>query len=227
MLLCRQEIKYMKIAPEGIPFIGFFFVLTAVVFLALSTRYSMYWALIPLALTLFMVYFFRDPERIVPPASGYISPADGRVLLVEEPVDDMVFLNRNVKMLSIFMSPLNVHINRAPCSGTVKLVKHKPGSFKAAYHKEAPWKNESTSMVLACDSGEELLVRQVAGALARRTVCRVKPGDRLERGERYGMIKFSSRVDMYLPLEAEVLVEVGQMVRAGETIIARMPGEVK
>jgi len=215
----------MKIAPEGIPFIGFFFVLTGVVFFALSTRHSMYWALIPLVLTLFMVYFFRDPQRTVPTEAGYISPADGRVLLVEEPVDDMVFLHRDVKMLSIFMSPLNVHVNRAPCSGTVKLVKHKPGSFKAAYHKEAPWKNESTSMVLACDSGAELLVRQVAGAIARRTVCRVKEGDRLERGDRYGMIKFSSRVDVYLPLEAEVLVKVGQIVKAGETLIARMPGE--
>jgi len=215
----------MKIAPEGIPFIGFFFVLTGIVFFALSARHTMYWALIPLALTLFMVYFFRDPERMVPAEAGYISPADGKVLLVDEPVDDTVFLKRNVKMLSIFMSPLNVHINRAPCAGTVRLVKHKPGSFKAAYHKEAPWKNESTSMVLECGSGQELLVRQVAGALARRTVCRVKPGDRLERGERYGLIKFSSRVDVYLPLEAEVLVKVGQKVKAGETLIARMPGE--
>lgn len=215
----------MKIAPEGIPFIGFFFVLTGLVFFAFSTRHSMYWALIPLVLMLFMVYFFRDPERSVPAEAGYISPADGEVLLVDEPVDDTVFLKKNIKMLSIFMSPLNVHINRAPCAGTVRLVKHKPGSFKAAYHKEAPWKNESTSMILECGSGQELLVRQVAGALARRTVCRVKPGDRLERGERYGLIKFSSRVDVYLPLEAEVLVKVGQKVKAGETLIARMPGE--
>jgi len=217
----------MKIAPEGIPFIGFFFVLTGVVFFALSARHSVYWAAIPLVLMLFMVYFFRDPERTVPVEAGYISPADGKVLLVEEPVDDMVFLKKDVKMLSIFMSPLNVHINRAPCAGTVKLVKHKPGSFKAAYHREAPWKNESTSMVLECDSGQVLLVRQVAGALARRTVCRVKPGDKLGRGDRYGLIKFSSRVDVYLPLEAEVLVRVGERVKAGETIIARMPGERK
>jgi phosphatidylserine decarboxylase len=215
----------MKIAPEGIPFIGFFFVLTGIVFFALGTRYSVYWAIVPLVLTLFMVYFFRDPERIAPPEAGYLSPADGKVLLVEEPVDDMVFLKRDVKMLSIFMSPLDVHVNRAPCAGTVRLVKHKPGSFKAAYHREAPWKNESTSMILACDSGHEILVRQVAGALARRTVCRVAPGDKLRRGERYGMIKFSSRLDVYLPLEAEVLVEIGQMVKAGQTILARAPGE--
>lgn len=211
----------MKIAPEGVPFIAIFFVLTVIAIFSFGPR----WTLIPLVLTLFMVYFFRDPERVVPVEAGFISPADGKVLLVEEPVDDMVFLHKNVKMLSIFMSPLNVHVNRAPCAGEVKLVKHKAGSFLKAYHKEAPWKNESTSMVLACDSGEQLLVRQVAGAVARRTVCRVKPGDRLERGDRYGMIKFSSRVDVYLPLEAEVLVEVGQMVKAGESLIARMPGE--
>ena len=220
----------MKIAPEGIPFLVFFIALTVAAFASRDmfgprwTTASTAATVLMIALTLFMVYFFRDPERVTPVGPGFVAPADGKVLLVEEPVDDTVFLHRNVKMLSIFMSPLSVHVNRAPCAGEVKLVKHNPGSFLKAYHKEAPWKNESTAMVLECATGESLLVRQVAGAVARRTVCRVSPGDRLERGERYGMIKFSSRVDMYLPLEAEVLVSVGQMVTAGETLIARMPG---
>ncbi len=218
----------MKIAPEGIPFLIFFISLTIAAF-ASKFMFGPRWAIASTAatglmifLTLFMVYFFRDPERTVPVEAGYIAPADGKVLLVE-PIDDMEYLNRKVKMLSIFMSPLSVHVNRAPCAGEVKIVKHRAGQFLKAYHKEAPWKNESTTMVLACDSGEELLVRQVAGAVARRTVCRVKPGDKLERGQRYGMIKFSSRVDLYLPEDAEILVEVGQMVRAGETVLARKP----
>ena len=218
----------MKIAPEGIPFIIFFIALTVSAFAGIfmfGPRWGMASgaaSVLMLALALFMVYFFRDPDRIIPVEAGYVAPADGRVLLVE-PVDDMEYLNRKVKMLSIFMSPLNVHVNRAPCAGEVRIVKHRAGQFLKAYHKEAPWKNESTTMILTCDSGEELLVRQVAGAVARRTVCRVSPGDKLERGQRYGMIKFSSRVDLYLPEDAEILVEVGQMVRAGETVLARMP----
>lgn len=216
----------MRIAPEGIPFIGTFMALLIICIagvFVLGGRWSAVSggaSVLMLVLMLFMVYFFRDPERTVPQEQGYISPADGVVLLVE-PIDDMDMIGKRVKMLSIFMSPLNVHVNRAPCDGTVDIVKHKPGSFKAAYHKEAPWKNESTTMILKCDSGERLLLRQVAGAVARRTVCRVKPGDTLKRGERYGMIKFSSRVDVYLPEDAEVLVSIGQKVLAGETIIAR------
>ena len=214
----------MKIAPEGIPFIAFFFVLTGIVFFALNTRASLYWAAIPLALTLFMIFFFRDPDRTTPPEMGYISPADGEVILLED-IDDVQFGLGDVKMMSIFMSPLSVHVNRAPCAGEVKLVKHRAGEFLKAYHREAPWKNESTSMILECDSGEQILVRQVAGAVARRTVCRVKPGDTLERGARYGMIKFSSRVDLYLPKDVEVTVAMDQMVKAGETVLARKPGD--
>jgi phosphatidylserine decarboxylase len=215
----------MRIAPEGIPFIVFFAALTVAAF-AGKFMFGQRWAafsvaasILMFALLLFMVFFFRDPDRSVPDEAGYIAPADGRVIMIE-PVDDDRFLNRRVKMISIFMSPINVHINRAPCAGTVRLVEHRPGSFKAAYHREAPWKNESTSMLLECESGETLLVRQVAGALARRTVCRVGEGARLERGQRYGMIKFSSRVDVYLPEDVEFRVKAGDRVYAGETVIA-------
>jgi phosphatidylserine decarboxylase len=148
------------------------------------------------------------------------------VLLVE-PIDDTEWVGRRMTMISVFMSPLNVHVNRAPCSGEVVRVKHIAGQFLKAYHKEAPWKNEQTNMVLKCDAGGEILVRQVAGAVARRTVCRVRPGARLERGERYGMIKFSSRVDVYLPEDVDVRVAVGERVYAGQTILAVRPEEAR
>jgi len=204
----------MRIAPEGYPFIAVFFVLTVIAVFVFGPK----WAVIPLALTLFMVYFFRDPERVVPPALGYISPADGRIVLVEQEHEDQ-YLKSDVLQISIFMSPMNVHVNRAPCEGEIVAIKHTPGSFKAAYKKEASWKNENTAMHLSCEGGD-VLVRQVAGFLARRTVNRMKPGDSLERGERFGMIKFSSRVDLYLPPGAEPKVKIGDAVKAGETILA-------
>ncbi len=210
----------MKIAPEGVPFIGFFFVLTAVVFFALGTKHSIYWTVLPLVLTLFMVYFFRDPERVTPPAPGYISPADGRILFTEHEPERQFLGGRSVMKVSIFMSPMNVHVNRVPCDGEVVAVSHKPGSFMAAYRKEASWKNENTAMHLKCDEGPEIVVRQVAGFVARRTVCRAKSGDRLKRGARYGIIKFSSRLDVYLPEDVALKVKPGDRVYAGETILA-------
>ncbi|MCK4911338.1 MAG: phosphatidylserine decarboxylase family protein [Thermodesulfovibrionales bacterium] len=210
----------MKIAPEGVPFIGFFFVLTAVVFFALGTKHSIYWTVIPLILTLFMVYFFRDPERVVPAEPGYISPADGKVLFTEHEEEPQFLDGRRVMKVSIFMSPMNVHVNRVPCDGEVVDVKHKPGSFMAAYRKEASWKNENTALHLKCDEGPDIVVRQVAGFVARRTVCRVGPGDRLKRGERYGLIKFSSRLDVYLPEDVALKVAPGDRVYAGETVLA-------
>jgi phosphatidylserine decarboxylase len=203
-----------RIAPEGYPFIAVFFVLTVIAVFVFGPR----WAVIPLVLTLFMVYFFRDPERDVPPALGYISPADGRVVLVEHGREDQ-YLKDDVLQISIFMSPLNVHVNRAPCDGEIVEIQHTPGSFKAAYRKEASWKNENTAMHLRCTGGD-VLVRQVAGFLARRTVNRMKPGEKLSRGERFGMIKFSSRVDLYMPPGAEPKVQIGDHVKAGETILA-------
>jgi phosphatidylserine decarboxylase len=119
------------------------------------------------------------------------------------------------------MSPFNVHVNRAPLDGTVEDVIHREGRFRPAYSDEAPMENESTTMMLSTSYGQ-VLVRQIAGILARRTVCRVKPGDSLRRGERYGLIKFGSRVDIYLPKSAEILVKVNDRVKAGSTVLARM-----
>lgn len=172
-------------------------------------------------LLLFMLFFFRDPERTAPHGKGlFIAPADGKVIVIRE-TDENEYIGGKVKQISIFMSPLNVHVNRAPCDGIVEVVKHTPGGFKAAYSDEASIVNENIAMLLRTEYGK-VLVRQVAGFLARRAVCRVKPGDSLKMGERFGIIKFSSRVDLYLPADVEVAVREGERVRAGETVLARI-----
>jgi phosphatidylserine decarboxylase len=207
----------MKFAPEGYPFIVVFVVITLSVFL-----FGPAWAtVIPLVLTLFMLYFFRDPERHIPDNKDiFVSPADGKIIVVRE-IHESRHLNSDVKQISIFMSPLNVHVNRSPCDGKVKTVRHNAGKFFAAYKDEASVKNENIEMVLETRYGE-LLVRQVAGFVARRAVCRKNEGDVLMRGERYGIIKFSSRLDVYLPKASTVIVKLGDMVKAGETIIAKI-----
>jgi phosphatidylserine decarboxylase len=205
----------MKVAPEGVPFIGFFAVATAAVLFLVSPIV----AVVPFGLLLFMLYFFRDPERALPQAEGFISPADGRVISIV-PQFEREHLKCNAMRISIFMSPFNVHVNRAPCDGEVLSVKHTPGSFKAAYRESASLKNENTAMLMKNGVGN-ILVRQVAGFVARRTVCRVSPGTTLKRGERFGLIKFSSRVDIFLPCDVEVLVRPNDKVKAGESLLAR------
>lgn len=213
----------MKFAPEGYPFIIVFMVLTGIGMLVWGVK----GAVLPLALTLFMLYFFRDPERIPPAEAGFISPADGKVIVIKD-ADEPTFLKGNAKMISIFMSPLNVHVNRAPCSGKVMEVKYSAGRYLAAYHDDASRLNENTAMVFKCNStGRDILVRQVAGFVARRTVNRMSEGAALARGERFGIIKFSSRVDIHLPVDVEVKVKLGDVVKAGETIIAVTKEEVR
>jgi phosphatidylserine decarboxylase len=154
----------------------------------------------------------------VPHGQGlFVAPADGKVIVVRE-TDENEYLHARARQISIFMSPMNVHVNRVPCDGKVKVVKHTKGIFLAAYNDEASVRNEHIDMVLETRYGD-VLVRQVAGFVARRAVCRVSEGDVLQRGERYGIIKFSSRVDLYVPLDADVKVQTGDMVRAGETVL--------
>lgn len=205
-----------KTASEGYPFIFAFLLLTVLVaFLA------PWGATVPLALSLFMVYFFRDPERRVPPGEKiFVSPADGKVILIQKVFEEK-FLKSDVLEVSIFMSPLNVHVNRAPCDGSVQAVAHTPGKFFSAFKHEASLQNENIAMLLDTKYGK-VLVRQVAGFLARRAVCKVKPGDLLKMGERYGIIKFSSRLDLYLPKSAQIKVKLGDSVKAGETVIAEI-----
>ena len=179
-------------------------------------------ALLPLLAGVgFCLYFFRDPERQPPSGDDLIiSPADGRVLEVV-PGREEQFLHAPATRVSIFMSPLDVHVNRSPVTGTVELVRHTAGKFRAAFADKASLDNERNAVVLA-SGGRRYLVVQIAGALARRIVCARQPGDRLARGERFGMIMFGSRVDVFLPPGVEPRVARGDRVRAGQTVIAQV-----
>jgi phosphatidylserine decarboxylase len=205
-----------QFAKEGYPFILFF---ASITILSAILRWN--WVtVIALVLTLFMFYFFRDPDRITEQdKNAFISPADGKIILITEAKEDEV-LNKNRRKISIFMSPLNVHVNRAPCSGEVKNVQHYPGKFYSAFKDDASILNEHITMHLDCEHHGPVIVKQIAGTVARRAVCRVKPGDSLSQGQRYGIIKFSSRVDIFLPLDTEVKVELNDVVKAGETVLA-------
>ncbi|MCE5194126.1 MAG: phosphatidylserine decarboxylase family protein [Nitrospiraceae bacterium] len=207
----------LKFAPEGYFFIAFFGIATIISFLLQGSWFT----ILPFLLTMFMFYFFRDPERKIPEEGDiFVSPADGKIIVIKDTFENE-HLKTDVKQISIFMSPLNVHVNRVPCDGTVKTVKYIPGSFKAAYKDEASLKNENIAMVFESRYGN-ILLRQIAGYIARRAVCRVKAGDSLKRGERYGIIKFSSRVDIYLPKNIDIKVKLGDSVKAGETIIGHV-----
>jgi phosphatidylserine decarboxylase len=203
-----------KFAAEGYPFILIFTLITLIVLL-----FGKLWiTTIPFALTLFMLFFFRDPERITLEGSGvFYSPADGKVILIRETKEGEL-LNEGAFEISIFMSPFDVHINRAPCKGTVKDVKHYPGRFFAAFKNDSSVLNEHVTILLETEHGK-IVVRQVAGFLARRIVCRVKPGDSLKEGQRYGLIKFGSRVDVFLPLNTQIKVKLNDKVKAGETVL--------
>lgn len=210
----------IKLAPEGYPFIIFFAVISAVVFLA----GGIWAAIIPFLLTFFMLFFFRDPDRTTPEGgNNFISPADGRVLQVQNVFEEN-YLKGGAIEISIFMSPLNVHVNRAPCDGVVESVVHTPGRYLSAFKPEASIRNENIAMLMKSDY-YKVLVRQVAGAIARRAVCRARPGDTLKRGERYGIIKFSSRLDVFLPEDTVIKVKPGDKVKAGESVLGHLPSK--
>ena len=172
----------------------------------------------------FVLWFFRDPSRRIPEDVGLlVSPADGRVVEVAQ-VNEPQYLKSAAHKIAIFMSPLNVHVNRAPCAGEVEAVEHRPGRYHNAENPAASSENESVAMLIKGAEGHaRVLVRQVAGVLARRIVCAVAAGARLERGQRFGMIKFGSRAEVYVPVEAgfEVRARLGERVKAGETVLGR------
>jgi len=205
-----------RFAPEGIPYIGITSVASVITYL-LSLKII---AVIFFFLFLFMLYFFRDPKRKIPSEKNiFLSPADGKVILIKE-IKEKAFLDSPTQQISIFMSPLNVHINRCPCDGIVKLIKYTPGNFKAAYTDKAAISNENVIMVLNTSYGI-VIVKQIAGILARRVVCHAKVGEKLRMGQRYGIIKFGSRVDLFLPKTVKIVVKEGDKVKAGETIVAK------
>jgi phosphatidylserine decarboxylase len=172
-----------------------------------------------LILTLFMLFFFRNPRRAVVQGDHLVvSPADGKVVAVKDVRDDD-YLHQDVKRISIFLSVLNVHVNCAPVRGTVESIDYKPGKFNIAAVEKASLENEQTSMVIV-GHGCKILVKQIAGILARRIICYVKQGDVVEKGQRYGLICFGSRVDIFLPENCEIRVKVGDRVKGARDIIA-------
>ena len=169
-----------------------------------------------------VLYFFRDPERPRPPGEELIlSPADGQVVAIKR-VEEPLFIQGPAIRVSIFMSIWDVHVNRSPVSGVVKLFRHVPGQFLQAFLPEASDVNEHN--LLGIQAGERrILVKQIAGILARRCVSYVTVGDQLERGERFGLIRFSSRVDTFLPPDVEIHVQIGDSVQSGQSILAQWP----
>lgn len=205
------------IALEGYPFIALFAFIT-VVFALLEWSFL---AIVFLALTLFTVYFFRNPDRTVPQGEDLvISPADGKVVFVDLVQEDR-FLNDQVLKISVFMSVFNVHVNRVPCSGNVVDQFYNKGQFVNAALDKASIENEQGGMVIETAGGQKLLVVQIAGLIARRIVTYPVVGDLIERGQRYGLIRFGSRVDVYLPKDTVTDIKLGDRCVAGETVIGR------
>ena len=208
----------IPIAKEGIPYIS----LAAFFTLVFAIVHWISITLVFLLITFLVVNFFRDPERIVPDEPGLVvSPADGKVIRVEE-AEETFFLKRRAIKISIFMTIFNVHVNRMPYSGKVKTVKHWPGRFVSANKNRASVENERNAVLLDIDGERQLLVVQVAGLIARRIVCWAKPGDFVARGERYGMIRFGSRLDVFVPLNSNIKVKRGDKVRAGESVLCQL-----
>ncbi len=216
----------MRVAREGYPVLAAAAGVTVV-----AALFGWTWiALVALVATLFLVNFFRDPERLTPPGGHLVtSPADGRVVAILDDIREERFIKGPCRRVSIFMSPLDVHVNRIPIDGTVLDVRHQDGRFHAAFLDKASELNEQNAVLLEDRYGDRVLFVQIAGQLARRIVCRLHPGDRVRRGERYGMIMFGSRLDLYLPPAVDIRVKIGDHVAAGSSVIAvctgRPPGD--
>ena len=205
------------IAKEGWPFLGAAFVLSLVV-----TGGWGWWSLPFWAATFFMLQFFRDPPRSAPAdADAVISPADGRIVAVGKSRDP--YLDRSALKISVFMNVFNVHSNRSPVDGEVRKAWYFGGRFFNAALDKASVENERNALWIHTDGGAEVTCVQVAGLIARRILCYVQTKDRLKRGQRFGFIRFGSRVDVYLPVDATPQAVVGDKVFAGETILARLP----
>jgi phosphatidylserine decarboxylase len=205
------------LAREGWPFIAG----SVVVSLAVTWFGGFAWSIPLWVVAIFIIQFFRDPPRDVPAAANAVlSPADGRIVKVERVRDP--YTERDTVLVSVFMNVFNVHSNRSPVDGTVESVKYSPGAFVNADLDKASTENERNAMVMKLADGERISVVQVAGLIARRILCYVKAGDALEKGQRYGFIRFGSRVDVYLPLTARPKVAVGDVVYATTTVIAEL-----
>lgn len=205
----------ISIAKEGYPIIGLFAV-SALVFACFKCPFG---ALIFLVLLWFSVFFFRDPERVVPSGSGLaVSPADGKIVRIQKREDPISGKEKNC--ISIFMNVFSVHVNRSPVAGTLQKIAYYPGKFMNAAFDKASTDNERCVYQVVDEDGFNWEFVQISGLIARRIVCRADEGDVLSRGERFGMIRFGSRVDVYLPEEYEPAVKIGEQVFAGQSVLA-------
>jgi phosphatidylserine decarboxylase len=205
------------IAREGWPFLA-----GSVLIALLATVWCAAWSIPLWIIALFVLQFFRDPPREIPQDAGAVlSPADGRIVAVERINDP--YVQREAIKVSVFMNVFNVHSNRSPVDGTVQQVWYFPGKFVNADLDKASTENERNAVWLKTANGTDITSVQVAGLIARRILCYVKTGDVLTRGQRYGFIRFGSRVDVYLPLDASVKVSIGDKVSATTTILAMLP----
>ena len=206
------------IAREGWPFLA----IAVIVAVLASTLVPGILSFLAWVVALFVLQFFRDPARVIPQDAGAVlSPADGRVIKVERTQDS--YGKRDAILISVFMNVFNVHSNRSPVDGKVELVQYFPGKFVNADLDKASGENERNAVVVTTNDGRTVTFVQVAGLIARRILCYIKPGDVLARGQRYGFIRFGSRVDVYLPLDASVKVSIGDKVSATSTILAVLP----
>ena len=214
----RPAYPHPVIAREGWPFLGI-----AVAASLLAGVFAGWWWSLPLWLAaLFVLQFFRDPPREVPDdPRAVVAPADGRIVAVEKARDP--WLERDALKISVFMNVFNVHSNRAPVDGTVKQVWYHAGRFLNAALDKASLENERNALWLRTRSGADVTCVQVAGLIARRILCYVSAGAELRRGERFGFIRFGSRVDLYLPLNAQPVAAIGDKVTAAESVLARLP----
>jgi phosphatidylserine decarboxylase len=219
-------------AREGFFIIGTVAVL-ALALMLLALRFGPVVQVILIALAVlavaFTLWFFRDPLRSPPDDDDdrrlILSPADGKVVLVED-VEDRLYLKGPARQVSIFLSPLNVHVNRSPVDGVVEYDEYVAGEYLVAWHPKASEKNERSQIGVRHPSGQQVLFKQIAGAVARRIVYHIRVGDKVKAGERFGIVKFGSRMDVLVSRESEIYVKVGDRVTAGETILGKLPGGI-
>jgi len=218
----------MTIHKEGYTTIAlsllFIFVVNAIIDYRFADIFWLRWAVYIALFALFIIVlqFFRNPSRTFATGNNLvICPADGKVVVIEETEEGEYFKDKRLQV-SIFMSPVNVHINRNPISGVVKFFKYHPGKYLAAWNPKSSTENERTTVVVEHENGTPVLFRQIAGALARRIVWYVKEGDIVEQSKEFGFIKFGSRVDIYLPVGTKVNLELNQVVKGGITVLAEL-----
>lgn len=210
------------IAKEGLPFIAVGLVLTLVAMILANRWDSLALFVVGVfacVLTAFVTFFFRDPERRFPAdPAAIVSPADGRVLAVET-LNNHAVVGPGAIKVSIFLSVFDVHVNRTPASGVIDSVRYIPGKFLAAFKDKASDENEQTEITMTTAAGDKMIVKQIAGLIARRIVCRLSPSQKVTRGERFGLIRFGSRTELFLPARCEVTVKAGDRVEGGSSVI--------